>query len=210
MKSIVPLALALALSGCAPTTPLFTGQVPAEPETSVLLLDFVAQNLPRNLAGQILPLEMLLIEVDPATGQRKSPQTWSLGVCRADWLGCETGEIKTLRLELPPGTYAIGYLGTHQLAAPWYALMGFERAGNGGDVVIGGLTVAPDFSGAAQATPLTPMITVRANEIGYAGVLRAVYSADALMTSFTAAPERRAALVAQIGTALADRPGYYR
>jgi len=208
---LLALGLALTLSACGPMTPLYSGQG-AEgptPEKSVLFLDFVAENLPRNLVGQILPLEMMLFEVDPKTGQRLSTPAWTVGVCRADLFGCETGEIKTLRLALPAGTYAIGYLGTQQMAAPANVLMSFDRAGTGGEVVVGVVVVTPDFSGSGHVTARTPMITVRAGEVGYAGVLRAAFGPQSLETAFSTSPERRAILVAQSGAPVADRPGYY-
>ena len=213
--------LALALSACSPVTPILQGQGPeaaATPapaaEKSILYLDFVAQNLPRTLAGQILPLQMVLFPIDPATGQRLDAPPWSLGVCQAPAFGCESGEVKTLRLQLPPGDYAIGYLGSTGFASPAFYLMDFDNPEMiGGRVLVGGVPVTPEFSRNAQATARTPILTLRPNEVSYAGVLSAVYGFGDLTTSITAPPERRAALLAQTGlpsAGLVDRLGRYR
>jgi hypothetical protein len=213
--------LALALSACSPASPVLRGQAPeiadaagASMEKSTLYLDFVAQNLPRTLAGQILPLQMVLFPIDPATGQRLDAPPWSLGLCEAPALGCESGEIKTLRLRLPPGDYAIGYLGSTGFASPAFYLMDFDDPEMiGGRVLVGGLEVTPEFSRNGQATARTPILTLRANEVAYAGLLSAAFGQSDLTTTITASPERRAALLAETGVtpaALVDRPTRYR
>ena len=207
--------LALAAAACAPTAPIYQAQTfDAAPEKATVFLDFVADNLPRNLTGQILPLMMVLFEVDPSTGQRTGSPPWSLGVCQSPALGCGSGEVRTLRLELPPGSYGVGYLGSTGFAAPWYFLMDFEDPEiRGGQVFVGGLMATPDFSRQGQATHRTPVITVRAGEFAYAGLLRATYGDKELSTTIAATPERRAQLLAHTGLApgaLIDRPGHYR
>lgn len=216
-KASLAAGLALALSACSPVVPVYQGQAP-EPapaaEKSTLYLDFVAQNLPRTLAGQILPLQMVLFPIDPATGERLDAPPWSLGVCQAPAFGCESGEIKTLRLQLPPGDYAIGYLGSTGFASPAFYLMDFDHPEMvGGRVLVGGLEVTPEFGRKGQTTARTPILSLRANEVSYAGVLSAVYGFGELTTTITAPPDRRAALLAQTGlspSALVERPGRYR
>lgn len=215
-SSIRAAGLALALSACSPVTPILQGQAP-EPapvaEKSVLYLDFVAQNLPRTLTGQILPLQMVLFPIDPATGQRLEAPPWSLGLCQAPAFGCESGEIRTLRLQLPPGDYAIGYLGSTGFASPAFYLMTFENPEMiGGRVLVGGLDVTPDLDRNGQTTARTPILTLRPNEVAYAGLLSAEYGFGALTTTLALPPERRAALLAQTGmasAALVDRPARY-
>lgn len=208
--------VALALSACSPLAPIHQGRAPEAapaPDKSILYLDFVAQNLPRTLTGQILPLQMVLFPIDPASGERLDAPPWSLGLCQAPAYGCESGEIKTLRLQLPPGDYAIGYLGSTGFAAPSFYLMDFEDPEMiGGRVLVGGLEVTPAFLGKARATGRTPVLTLRPNEVSYAGVLSAAYGFGDLTTTVTAPTERRAALLAQTGlpaTALVDRPARY-
>jgi len=216
--SALAAGLALALSACSPVTPILQGQgqVPetaSAPEKSILYLDFVAQNLPRTVTGQILPLQIVLFPIDPSNGQRLDAPLWSLGLCQAPAFGCESGEIKTLRLELPPGDYAIGYLGSTGFASPAFYLMTFDNSEMiGGRVLVGGLEVTPTFGRNGQTTARTPILTVRANEVAYAGVLSAAFGSGDLTTNITARPERRAALLAQTGltpAALVDRPARY-
>ncbi len=214
---MVAAGLSLTVGGCSPATPIYDSQAAAAPmggAKATLFLDFVAENLPRNLTGQILPLQMILVEIDPTTGERTASPSWSVGLCLAQALGCESGDVKTLKLELPPGVYGVGYIGSTGFSAPWYYLMAFDgAAARGGDVLVGGLTVTPDFDRRARLTPQTPILDLRAGEAGYAGVLKIVYGPQSLATSFAQAPERKATLLARTGLserALVDRPGHYR
>jgi hypothetical protein len=215
--AVIAAGLAAALAACSPAAPILQGQAPpAAPdgEKSVLYLDFVVDASPRTLTGRILPLQMVLFPIDPITGQRLDAPPWSLGLCQAPAFGCESGEIKTLRLRLPPGDYAIGYLGSTGFASPSFYLMQFDDPEMiGGRVLIGGATVTPEFSRKGQATARTPILTLRPNEVAYAGVLSAVYGEGDLTTRIAAPPERRAQLLAQTGLSpadLVDRPARYR
>jgi hypothetical protein len=222
VPSIIPfsgiaLGLALLLTACSPAMPVVSGQTPpAGPtfERSVLYLDFVTQNLPRTLTGQILPLQMALFSIDPGTGERLNLPPWELGLCAAPAFGCESGEIKTLRLSLPPGDYAVGYLGSTGFASPSFYLMAFEHAEMiGGRVQVGGKDVFPDFNRKGRVSARTPILTVRPNEVAYAGLLSATFGLGDLTTTIVVEPDRRASLLAQIGlpsTALTDRPGRYQ